>query len=181
QHSVAIQRFWEKKAKLVESGEAVRRTVLSTYGDLSQLRAFEQQARDDGEALATPEKRKAVFDIRTNTIRTRVLARFEDFVLGDRTLSPAESERLLAQADAEGWSREAAAAFLLAELDRRGFRGATGDGPTGENGSAAEALLSSSWKSQVDDPATPERAIGRNLATSMLSGSLEAAPIQALL
>lgn len=181
QHSVAIQRFWEKKAQLVESGETVRRTVLSTYGDRSQLRAFAQQARDDGEALATPEKRKAAFDLCINTIRTRVLARFEDFVLGDRTLSPAESKRLLAQAEAEGWDRNAAASFLLAELDRRGFRSATGSRPTDENGPTEEALLSSSWTNRSDDPATPERAIGRNLANLMLSGSLEAAQIQALL
>lgn len=181
QHSTAIYRFWKHKAGLLEGGEAIRHKVRSTFGDRSQLLAFAQQALDDGEALATPEKRTTVIEARIIAIRTRVLARFEDFVLGDRTLSPAESERLLAQAEAEGWDRNAAASFLLAELDRREFRSATGGRPADAKDPAVAALLSSSWTSQVDDPATPEHAIGRNLATLMLSGSLDAAQIQALL
>ena len=183
QHGIAIAKFWEHKAKLLEKASTdIRGRILRTFGDRSRIKGYETQAYDDAEALATPEKRTAAVEVRINTIRTRILARFEDFVLGDRTLSPNETELLLAQADAEGWSRSTAATFLLSELHRRGFRNETGAEPKSEDDHSEVFLLSSSWiVSGKKRSLRPEQVIGLPLATAMLTGSITAAQIQSLL
>lgn len=183
QHGAAIAQFWEHKAKLLEQASTdIRGRILRTFGDRSRIKGFESQARDDADALATPEKRTDAVRARINTIRTRILARFEDFVLGDRTLSPNEAELLLAQADAEGWSRDEAAAFLLSELHQRSFRNEQGDEPTSEDDYSATFLLSSSWSAAAKNrKLTPEDVISAPLTILMLSGSITAVQIQSLL
>lgn len=182
QHSIQIVRFWERMAKLVREGATSRSRIVETFGDLAALESYAARAREDAEALATPKKRTAAADRRFEVIRARILARFEDFILGDGTLSHSESERLLDQAEDEGWTRAKAASFLLVELEQRSFRSASGKSPE-ETGPPVETLLSSSWSEQAPEPvvATPEGAIGEFIAEAERRGSLTGAQVRSLL
>ena len=184
-NSLAIQKFWERQSELLEGqGAEVRDRILKRYGDRQRVLTFQAQARDDFDRLETAEKRTAAIESVVVSIRTRVLKRFEDFIV-DRALSPVEAGLLLDQAEAEGWGRDAAALFLLDELDKRAFADAEGRTPSDVPGPPRDVLLSSVWSDDVGDgpeqAPTPERAIGRSLATTMMGGALTAAQVRSLL
>ncbi len=177
-----LRKFWEGLAGLYRSGTPdTRAKIKGAYqADDVALDGYARRAEAAADALATAEKRTALVGALEGGFQTRTLARLEDFLLGDRVLAGAESARLLEQAEADGWTRAAAAAFLLDELGRLGFRNEAGGAPGDVTGKPEEVILSSSWLSDSGSP-PPEKVIGRDLDTAMLSGSLVAAQIRALL
>ena len=188
QHATAIARFWTRRAEQLEAGVEARDRIQRRYGDRTLLRRRAQQARDDADALATAALRSAAVAARLDTLRAQTLARLEDFLLGDSTLSPAEAERLLEQADADGWTPAAAAAFVLDDLSRRGFRSPQGAEPHADDAPPEQRLLACDWSdpdaapSTLDpEPTTAEAALGAPLDTARLGGTLTASQVGALL
>lgn len=177
QHTIAIARFWEKRAAQLEAGADARDRIQRRYGDRTELRRRAQQARDDGDALATPPLRAAAVEARLDTLRTRTVKRLEDFLLGDRTLSPPEIDRILEQAVTDGWTRSAAAQFVLGETERRDLRPLAEPDPIA---APIDRLRSTSW-TELDRDTSAETVLGAPLATAMLGGSITPPEIAAFL
>lgn len=184
-HGIVLAKFWEGKLAQVNSGATSSRRIKREMGDASVLARYAQQVRDDAEALRMPAQRTSIAAEQDEKKRERVemplRAHYYEFVRDDRTLSPDESEQLLALAEERGASRAWGAAFVLGELAQGGFEGRRGEQPNADIQDAVRLLLTTSWSDVGKDQPTPERVIGSALSVLMLNGRIAGEQLSALL
>ena len=194
QRARAVREFWEHLARLYQSGEGgIRATIQQAYGaDDVALAGYARRAEEAGELLGTAHGRTEAVRKREGRLRTELLAQFENYVFEDHELSQGEAGRLLDRAEANGWSRQRAAAVLLDELAGREYTSEGGDAPDTDASDPVRELTESVWSKGGGSPepivgvsapsigATPEESIGRSLANLMLGGAITAAQMRAL-